>query len=157
MPTLTVPGELASLDAIGEFVLGQARAAGLDNQATYQLRLAADELATNSIIHGYQEHNLSGDVTIAAEVNQDSLTIVIEDTAAPYDPLQADLERVEENFDKPLAERPIGGLGIFFVRQAVHEFRYEWREGRNRNTLVVHRPTAFAGAANSAHRGVSDL
>jgi anti-sigma regulatory factor (Ser/Thr protein kinase) len=152
MPTLTVPGELASLDAIGDFVLDQARAAGLDKQATYQLRLAVDELATNSIIHGYQENNLSGAVAITAEVNEHALAIVIEDTAVPYDPLQRDLACVEENFDKPLAERPVGGLGIFFVRQAVHEFHYEWREGRNRNTLVVHRPTAFAGAS-SVQRG----
>jgi anti-sigma regulatory factor (Ser/Thr protein kinase) len=153
MPTLTVPGELASLDAIGDFVLDQARLAGLDKQATYQLRLAVDELATNSIIHGYQENNVSGAVTVSADVDEHSLAIVVEDTAVPYNPLQRDLECVEENFEKPLAERPIGGLGIFFVRQAVHEFRYEWREGRNRNVLIVHRPKALAGA-NSAQRGV---
>ena len=140
MPTLTLPGELTSLDAVGNFVLEQARLAGLDKHATYQLQLAVDELATNSITHGYQDHNLTGDIGISADIDDHALTIVIEDSAVPFDPLQRDLERVEEDFAKPLNDRPIGGLGIFFVRQAVHDFRYEWRDGRNRNTLVVRRP-----------------
>jgi anti-sigma regulatory factor (Ser/Thr protein kinase) len=147
MPTLTLPGELASLDAIGDFVLDQARLAGLGKHTTYQLRLAVDELATNSIVHGYQEHNLKGDVTVSADVDKRSLTIVVEDSAVPYDPLQHDLGRVEKHFDKSLEDRPIGGLGIFFVRQAVDDFQYEWRDGRNRNRLIIHRPTVTAASS----------
>jgi anti-sigma regulatory factor (Ser/Thr protein kinase) len=142
MPTITLPGELTSLDAIGDFVLEQARLAGLDKHATYQLRLAVDELATNSVVYGYQQNNLSGDIVVSADIDEQSLTVMIEDAAVPYDPLQRDLKQVEQNFDKPLEDRPIGGLGIFFVRQAVHDFQYEWRNGRNRNTLIVHRPAA---------------
>jgi anti-sigma regulatory factor (Ser/Thr protein kinase) len=147
MPTLTLPGELASLDEIADLVLDQCRLAGLDKHATYQLRLAVDELATNIIVHGYQENSLTGNVVISAEVSDRSLTVVLEDTAPPYDPLKRDLEPVEEEFDKPLEERPIGGLGIFFVRQAVHDFHYEYRDGHNRNILVYHRS---AGAPTSA-------
>jgi anti-sigma regulatory factor (Ser/Thr protein kinase) len=142
MPTITMPGELTSLDAIGDFVLEQARLAGLDKHATYQLRLAVDELATNSVVYGYQQNNLTGDIVVSADIDEQSLTVVIEDAAAPYDPLQRDLKQVQQNFDKPLEDRPIGGLGIFFVRQAVHDFQYEWRNGRNCNTLIVHRPAA---------------
>jgi anti-sigma regulatory factor (Ser/Thr protein kinase) len=139
MPTLTLPGDLSSLEPIADFVQEQARHAGLDKHATYQLRLAVDELATNIVLHGYQEHGLSGDIVISSEVDEHDLTIVLEDTAAPYDPTRRDLEHVESSFDKPLDEREIGGLGIYFVRQAVDAFRYEWQAGRNRNTLVVHR------------------
>jgi anti-sigma regulatory factor (Ser/Thr protein kinase) len=155
MPTLTLPGELTSLDAVGNFVLEQARLASLDKHATYQLQLAVDELATNSILHGYQDHNLTGDIGISADIDDHALTIVIEDSAVPFDPLQRDLERVEQDFAKPLNDRPIGGLGIFFVRQAMHDFRYEWRDGRNRNTLVVRRPVttdlAMHGSEANTH------
>jgi serine/threonine-protein kinase RsbW len=151
MPTLTLPGELSSLEAIADLVLEQARLAGLDKHATYQLRLAVDELATNIVIHGYQEHGLTGNIVISADVDEHDLTIVLDDTAVPYDPTRRDLERVEEDFDKPLQEREIGGLGIYFVRQAVNDFRYEWRNGRNRSMLVVHRP-AVAGVG-SLQRG----
>jgi anti-sigma regulatory factor (Ser/Thr protein kinase) len=147
MPTLTLPGELSSLEPITDLVLEQARLAGLDEHATYQLRLAVDELATNIVIHGYQEHHKSGNIVVSVDVDEHDLTVVLEDTAVPYDPTKRDVERVEEHFDKPLEKREIGGLGIYFVRQAVDDFRYEWQDGRNRSTLVVHRP-AVAGVGS---------
>ena len=150
MPTLTVPGELDSLATIAEFVVEHATLAGLDKHDAYQLQLAVDELATNSIIHGYQEHGLAGEVRIVADVTEESLTIVVEDDAVPYDPRQRDVGQVEETFDDPLHERPIGGLGVYFVLQAVDKFDYERRGACNRNILVVHR----LGASNtSAARG----
>jgi anti-sigma regulatory factor (Ser/Thr protein kinase) len=140
MPTLKAPGSLNSLAAIADLVVEQAQLAGLDKHAAYQLQLAVDELATNSIIHGYQEHGLEGDVTVSAEVSDDSLTIIVEDEAVPFDPRQRNVELVEETFDDPLHERPIGGLGVYFVMQAVDEFSYERRGNRNRNILVIRRP-----------------
>ena len=88
MPTLTVPGNLNSLAAIADMVVEQATLAGLDKHAVYQLQLAVDELATNSIVHGYQEHGLAGNVWISCETTDESLTVVVEDEAVPYDPRQ---------------------------------------------------------------------
>ncbi len=51
--TLTVPATLDSLAEIAAFVLAAADDAGLGRQARYRLRLAVDELATNTIIYGY--------------------------------------------------------------------------------------------------------
>jgi serine/threonine-protein kinase RsbW len=147
MPTLTLPGELTSLDAIGDFVIEQARLAGLDKHATYQLQLAVDELATNCITYGYQNNGLSGDVVICADIDDHALKVVIEDSAPPFDPRERDMDQVEEHFDKPLDDRPIGGLGIFFVRKALNDFRYERRDGRNRNILTVFRSKASEAAA----------
>jgi anti-sigma regulatory factor (Ser/Thr protein kinase) len=140
MPTLTLPGELDSLEPIAQLVIEQARIAGLDEKATYQLRLAVDEIATNIVIHGYQEHGMTGEIIISADYDERSLTVTLEDTSPHYDPFDRDIQRVEEDFNKPLQERQIGGLGIYFAMRAVHDFRYEYREGRNRNIFVVHRP-----------------
>jgi anti-sigma regulatory factor (Ser/Thr protein kinase) len=137
MPTITVPGELSSLAPIADFVLDQARTAGLDKHASYQLRLAVDEIATNIILHGYEEHDLVGEVVVTAERDHRSLSIALEDTAPAYDPLQHDIERVKADFDKPLEERQIGGLGVYFAMHAVDEFRYKYHNGRNRNVFVV--------------------
>src|SRR5688572_27165387 len=115
MPTLTLPGELESLEPLADLVLEQAALAGLDDKATYQLRLAVDEIATNIIVHGYQEHGLKGDLIATAEVDNRSLTVTLEDSAVPYDPLDRDIARVEADFDKPLEEREIGGLGVYFA------------------------------------------
>lgn len=147
MDTLKVTGELASLAPIANFVLEQARAAGLDKHAAYQLRLAVDEIATNIILHGYEKHDLVGDVVVTAERNHRSLTIALEDTAPPFDPCGRDVARRTADFDAPLDERPIGGLGVTFAMQAVDEFRYEYRERRNQNIFVVHRNVAAVSRA----------
>ncbi len=154
MPTLTLPGDLNSLEPLTDLVLEQAELAGLDTRATYQLRLAVDEIATNIILHGYQEQALQGEIVVTAEVNDQALVVTLEDTAPPYNPLKRDINRVKEDFEKPLHERSIGGLGVYFAIHAVSEFHYEWRNGRNRNIFVVHRtsPTATEGStAHSAH------
>jgi anti-sigma regulatory factor (Ser/Thr protein kinase) len=41
-----------------------------------------------------------------------------------------------------LAERPIGGLGIFLAMENVDRFDYEFVGGRNRNIFFVKRPAA---------------
>jgi serine/threonine-protein kinase RsbW len=139
MPTLTVPGDLASLMMISDMVVEQATLAGFDKHDVYQLQLAVDELATNSIVHGYQEHGLTGNVTVTTELTDDALTLTVEDSAVPFDPTQRNVAAVEETFDDPLHQRPIGGLGIYFVLQAVDKFDYQRINGHNRNTLVVFR------------------
>lgn len=136
---LILPGQLESLSAIGRYVVATATTAGLDKAATYKLRLAIDELATNAIIHGYQEANLSGSVTVSVAMDRRKLAITVEDTARPFDPTALALPD-EEELDLPLEQRPIGGLGVMLAREDVDDFRYERVDGRNRIIVCVNRP-----------------
>ena len=81
MEPLTVPAALDALSTIGRYVVDAAAAAGLDKRASYRLRLAVDEIATNIIEHGYQEAGESGDVVIRADILDGELAIVIPDLA----------------------------------------------------------------------------
>ena len=141
MDPLILPGELDSLGPIGRYVLDAATAAGLDRSTAYKLRLAVDEIATNAVIHGYQEGNISGQVVVSATIDDGALTIAVEDTARPFDPAASALPS-EEELDLPLEEREMGGLGVLLAREGVHDFRYERVDGRNRSIFIVHRPTA---------------
>jgi anti-sigma regulatory factor (Ser/Thr protein kinase) len=139
MDPLTVPGTLDSLETISQYVRTAAEAAGLDKKAAYRLRLAVDEIATNVITHGYEEAGRDGVVEVQAVIDQKTLTIFLEDSGASYVPDQvvepADLEQ-------PLAERPIGGLGLFLAIQSVDKFLYERIGDRNRHTFMVNRAPA---------------
>lgn len=146
MANLTVPGALESLDAIADFVLSEAGRAGLDHKASYRLRLAIDEIATNSILYGYAARGLTGDLALSSTPTDGALTIVLEDSGPPYDPRQRDLEDVEAQFDKPLDERGMGGLGVYFAVHGVDEFRYERVGDRNRNSFTVCRAVVANGA-----------
>jgi anti-sigma regulatory factor (Ser/Thr protein kinase) len=137
MNSLTVPATLESLEAVHAFVAQAASAAGLDAEAAYRLRLAADEIATNIILYAYPGAAAPGTIDLRAEVDDRTLALVLEDTGIPFDPLKvpppADLHL-------PLEQRKLGGLGIYVARRNVDRFAYERAGERNRNVLVLQRP-----------------
>jgi serine/threonine-protein kinase RsbW len=134
---LTVTPALDSLSAVSDFVKQAAAAAGLDPSAAYRLRLSVVELVTNTITHGYLGANRSGTVELRAEMDDQSLTLTLEDTAVPYDPSQTP---PPQDLARPAQERQVGGLGVFLALQGVDSFRYERVGDRNRSVLVVKRP-----------------
>jgi serine/threonine-protein kinase RsbW len=133
---LTVPDTLESLAAVSEFVKQAAAAAGLDPRATYRLRLAVIELVTNAITHGYIESNLSGTVDLGAEVHDKDLTVVLEDTAIPFDPSQVP----PPDPTTPIEERQLGGWGVYLALSDVDAYRYQRIGNRNRSVLTMTRP-----------------
>ena len=136
MEALTVPGTLDSLKVIRDFVFAAADAAGIDKKRAYRLGLAVDEIASNIIIHGYDEAGLTGSITATTQLTDDVLTVVLEDSAIPYNPI---LQAEPEGLDAPLQARKIGGLGVFLAFRNVDKFDYEFVDGRNRNIFVVNR------------------
>ena len=136
MESKSFAGSLDSLGPIREYVASAARTAGLDKKATYELSLAVDEIATNIILHGYEEAGRSGALDVHVDMGERQLTVTLEDDGEPFDPRQSKLPE-NGDFDRPLEERPIGGLGLYLAFQGVDEFRYERAGGRNRNIFVV--------------------
>jgi serine/threonine-protein kinase RsbW len=137
MDPLTLPATLESLGPLVQYVLSAATAAGLDRKASYRLRLAVDEIATNIITHGYAEAHAAGEVVVKASVGDDQLVITLEDWAPPFDPrVQEDPDHIGKSSD----ERPIGGLGVFLALKSVDGLDYEYRDNKNRNILTMNRP-----------------
>ncbi|MCL2926855.1 MAG: ATP-binding protein [Trichodesmium sp. St16_bin4-tuft] len=140
MEALKVQGKLDNLGKIRQYVKSAAKEAGLEKKASYNLCLAVDEIATNIITHGYNDNGLEGNIYVETKIDEQSLTIYIEDTAIPFDPNKKEAV-TQEDLQKSLEERPIGGLGIHLVYESVDEFIYEYKGDRNRNILVMNRIT----------------
>ena len=140
MEALEVQGKLDYLGEIRQYVKSAAKEAGLEKKASYDLCLAVDEIATNIITHGYDDNGWEGNIYVQTEIDEKSLTVYIEDTAIPFDPKTKEAV-MQEDLQKSLEERPIGGLGIHLVYESVVEFIYEYKGDRNRNILVVNRIT----------------
>lgn len=136
--TLTFAASLDALERIGCHLDEVSRAAGLGRQQAYNLRLAVDEVATNIVVHGYEEHGQSGEIVVRAETSDDAVTVTLEDSSPEFDPTERAMP-TEEDLTTPLEDRKIGGLGIYLARKVVDEFRYERRGDRNLNTFVIRR------------------
>lgn len=136
MDRLTVPGEIDSLEVISDYVAQAAASAGLDEKASYRLHLAVDEIATNIIAHGYAKSGGGGVLKLWVEIEDETLTVWIEDTGQAYDP---SLYRRPDDLDLPPDQRPVGGLGVYLALRSVDEFLYERVGNRNRHMLAVNR------------------
>ena len=150
MEPLKAAATLDSLAAIHRYVLDAAAAAGLPKEAAYRLRLAVDEIATNVITHGYLEAGLQGSVELHGCVDDKTLTVVLEDAAAAFDPRSVPRP---DDLHLPAEQRKIGGLGVYLAMQAVDHFHYERVEGRNRNVFIMNRPHPLPGP-NETREGV---
>ncbi len=136
MESFVVPGTVESLGPIREFVRSKAAEASLDKKRTYRLQLAVDEVASNIVIHGYDDNGLAGEIQVLAEQTPEHLVITLVDSAIPYDPYS---RVMPTDLDAPLHDRAIGGLGVFLAINNVDQFMYRFVDGRNHNIFVVQR------------------
>jgi serine/threonine-protein kinase RsbW len=139
MRVIKLPGVVDSLDPLSHFVSDVAADGGLPSEARNRLRLAAEEVFTNIVLHGYQgwdDARDEGAVTVEGGPRQAGAWLRFRDQAAPFDPTQ-----VPEPSDlaQPLAERSIGGLGVYLVRLTMDEFRYQRVDGQNVLTIALAR------------------
>jgi anti-sigma regulatory factor (Ser/Thr protein kinase) len=109
-------------EKIAEFLL----AAGVSEEMTHDIRLAAEELLTNICKYAYvdvDEHSILLDISVGA----DGATLRLSDDGMEFNPLNA----APPDFSIPLEERPIGGLGIHIVRSLAEKIEYARAAGRN--------------------------
>lgn len=120
MPAMTFPAQFGILDEIREFVAEVARQGGFGEKEIYSLQLAADEAASNIIEHAY-ENSPNAEFDVVCTLSEDALTIIMRDSGKSFDP-----SRVKTpNLKAGLAERKIGGLGLYLMRKLMDEVRYE--------------------------------
>ncbi|WRH67812.1 MAG: ATP-binding protein [Planktothrix sp. GU0601_MAG3] len=138
MENLTVFANLDALKPLADYVIQASGIAGLDKKQTYKLRLAVDEIATNIITYGYEQAGKTGDIIIAADIDEKMLKITLQDTAIFFDPTEK-LSSEEQTLNQPLDDRKIGGLGIYLTISGVDEFQYKRMGDRNFNIFIMYR------------------
>lgn len=128
--TLRVANDIAELPRVAEEVDGFCAAAALPASCAFKINVALEELLVNTISYGFpdsERHEIL--VTLAKE--GEAVVVEISDDGVPFDPLQVPTPDI----DQPLETRPLGGLGIHFVRTLMDEVEYRRAGGRNLVTL----------------------
>lgn len=100
---------------------------GIPAKTLFQVNLALDELLTNTISYGYPEGGEHEIVVQLAREREGELLIGVHDDGLAFNPLEAK----EPDINQDIEERPIGGLGIYLVRQMIDEIDYSWKDQRN--------------------------
>jgi sigma-B regulation protein RsbU (phosphoserine phosphatase) len=129
--TLTLRNDIQDVPLLAAFIDEVCEAAGFNASLAMQMNLAMEEAVVNVMNYAYPV-GVKGDIVIEAEDKGDSVQFDIIDGGTPFDPT------AEADADTTLSaeERPIGGLGIFLVRQLMDIVSYKYKDGKNRLTLV---------------------
>lgn len=138
MEKRALPAVLESLSELRRYARKAAADAGIDDERSYQLQLAVDEIATNIIVYGYKDAGPSSEILIGGEIADGALIITLEDTGPAFDPRTRNMPSAED-LARPLEERAIGGLGIYLATQGVDRFDYRREGDRNLNIFEVRR------------------
>ena len=128
--TLHIKNDPEQLALLYDFLEQQAGNCGFDAALLMQIKLAMDEAVTNVIQYAYP--GMEGDIGIDMGCDNGQLKIVITDNGIQFNPLK----KQEPDITLSLDERPIGGLGIFLVKQLMTDVRYDRSEGKNILTMT---------------------
>ncbi len=129
MPALTAPAVLDSLPLVRDYAMSRAREAGVPDQVLSRLDLVIEEVFVNVTNHAYDDGN--GDVEIECAPSGRKFCCTIRDTGSPFNPLDTPQPAKDQDID----QRPIGGLGLFFVSEMTDDRSYERRGDTNELTL----------------------
>lgn len=138
---LVLPNDIETIPQLNEFIDSVAEEVGLEMSLTMSLNLALEEAVVNVMEYAYPEGQ-KGNVEIEVTADQEWMTFVITDTGIAFDPT------MKEDADTTLSaeERPIGGLGIFLVRQLMDVIDYKRKD--NKNVLTLRKKLGEENASN---------
>lgn len=123
---LILPATTKSMPTFREFVRRGAIAAGVAEEEFDKLDLVLEEILINVARYAYTPE--AGAVEVAyAHAGPHKLKVEIADFGRVFNPLEAD----PPDLSRGLADRSIGGLGVFLVRSLVASIAYRREEGRN--------------------------
>lgn len=117
---LTIENQLEQLTLVASFVEELCEELGLDASLVFNLNLVLEEAMTNVIMYAFPEGG-KHELELTAATEGGMLSLVVKDSGIAFDPTavpDADVTLTAE-------ERPIGGLGIFLIRQIMDEVNYE--------------------------------
>ena len=118
LTSISVSADVKNLAEIRQFVREELISHDLDPIVISDVVLAVDEAVTNIILHGYRGQ--LGIIKVILEIEDDRLIVRLRDQAPAYDPLNTPVP----DSSVPLVQRPLGGLGVFLIKQLMDDVKH---------------------------------
>ncbi len=116
----SVPSDATQLPVLTQFLQEFWSAASLPSAQVMSFELALEEIFMNVVMHGSPVRTAPR-VEVSLVLADGALILTVEDDGAEFDPLTLP----QPNLEASLGERPIGGLGVFLVRQLMDTVSYQ--------------------------------
>lgn len=129
MPTIKVPACLENLTFAKDYLKDAVPHAFAEQ--TQNVLLVAEELLVNVFSYAYPEGEV-GEAQISLETEKksdgDVLVFTVRDWGQPFNPFE---EVAEPDLTLDIEARPVGGLGIFLIKQVSSRQSWQYVDGSN--------------------------
>ena len=122
---------IEEIDRLCKIVEDFCKKNGIDYKY-HDVALILDEMVTNVINYAYPDGK-PHDFYLEIEKKDEHLHMRLVDNGVAFDPLKEDVADTESD----LEDRPIGGLGIFLVKQLSEDVAYERKNDQNHLFIKV--------------------
>lgn len=131
---ITLDAVKNNIETLTAWVDEQLEAKDCSPKSNMQIDVAIDEIFSNIANYAYGEKVGQAVISLDFDTLDDSpcVRIVFKDCGIPFNPLEKD----DPDVTLGIAERQIGGLGIFMVKKIMDVVSYEYKDGRNVFTMV---------------------
>ena len=127
---ITIKNQIGELERVNQFLDEIAEELGLDMELHMNLNLVLEEMVSNVIFYAYPEGK-EASIELVAESDGKELTFVLTDQGKEFDPTA----KADADPDVNPAERDIGGMGIYIVKNIMNQVTYQRLEGKNLLTM----------------------
>ena len=128
---LRIKNQISELEKVAQFVEEIGEELGLSMELQMNLNLVMEEMVTNVIFYAYPQGEVA-DIELLAKSDGKELTFVLSDQGKEFDPTAKE----DANPDINPADREIGGMGIFIVKNIMNKVTYQRLEGKNLLTMT---------------------
>lgn len=128
---LTLTNDVKEVGKLSLFIKQVTERLNIGKQLAFKLRLALEEAVVNVMEYAYPKGTV-GHVNIRVTSDGHRLKFVITDSGISFNPTEASTADTTLSVE----ERPIGGLGIFLIRELMDSINYERTEGKNVLTIM---------------------
>jgi serine/threonine-protein kinase RsbW len=127
---IRIKNRVDELERVNQFVEEIGEELGLDMELQMNLNLVMEEMVSNVIFYAYPEGK-AAEIELLAESDGKELTFVLSDKGKEFDPTA----KADADPDVNPAERDIGGMGIYIVKNIMNKVTYQRLEGKNLLTM----------------------
>ncbi|MBP5799379.1 MAG: SpoIIE family protein phosphatase [Prevotella sp.] len=124
---LMMPASMDNISRLKPYIAHVAGLVGIEDKEAKRLRLAVEEAVVNVINHGQ-----ATTITLQATVENNQLTLTIDDDGQPFDPTTDS----KTDFSISADQRPPGGLGIMLLHKMTDGLTYQRIDGHNILTII---------------------
>ncbi|MDD2204792.1 MAG: SpoIIE family protein phosphatase [Bacteroidales bacterium] len=124
--TIIIDNNIEEINKLHVFIEEISQDINLPADLSMQMDLALEEIVSNVILYAYKDLK-NKKIEITAEMHGQELIFTVIDAGEPFDPTAKE----DPDISLSAEDRPIGGLGVYIVKQLMDEISYTRRDNHN--------------------------